>query len=505
MGMLAIAIFWGFALWGLVTPRPVLVYLFFVCLPLGTFAVIPPAMTGGLSLLGSPVAVLLLAIKELGLRPGGTRSLARVALQTKPGRLLLWYWSIGAVVTIFAPAMFARSIEVIPMSGDRLVPTPLVPTTQNFSQLSYVTLSVLAVFTFASIFRRPEARAMLHRGVLVAGSVTVGTGVADFVSDFVPIGPHLGNFRTAQYAILGDNILDDGARRIIGLMPEASSFGALSVSLFALLYFLRPVIRNPQDRRWVNTVLSGLILMIVLSTSSASYVAIALMLFLMLLDWFSRVAGIARPSLARRGMRRELVPAMTVAGSIIVGLMLIPAVFDPVVDRVNDRVFEKTTSDSFDERSMWTEVSLQAGLSSKLVGVGLGSTRASNHLVAVFASTGLLGLLLYLNFMRSLLVSRSDHLGPIDAVFLRALRWSFLPPLAVAILTGTTPDFGVIDGMRWGVLLTLCGTLTDTATSQPRAVEAPVGLSRSVETVLGRPPLTNARHSSTADVPLGRV
>jgi uncharacterized BrkB/YihY/UPF0761 family membrane protein len=32
------------------------------------------------------------------------------------------------------------------------------------------------------------------------------------------------------------------------------------------------------------------------------------------------------------------------------------------------------------------------------------------------------------------------------------LKWSFFPPFAVSRLIGTTPDFGTVETLRWGVL-----------------------------------------------------
>ncbi|MEZ5411913.1 MAG: hypothetical protein R2761_28015 [Acidimicrobiales bacterium] len=430
-----------------------LVYLFFAMLPFGTFAVVPAQMSGGLSLLGAPMTALLIAIREFGLQPDGSRRLAALAFGCRPGRLLVCYWSVAALVTAFAPRFFQGQFEVIPMSATVLRPTPLAPTLQNFSQLAYLTVSVLAVFAFASVFQRPVERSHLTMGLLLSGLVTIATGVVDLLSTVVPIQRYLQAFKTAQYRLLDDAILADGTRRVVGLMPEASAFGGLSITLFAMLYFTRQSFDSPSLRRRSGWTTAGLGVMAIISTSSAGYVALAVVVVLLLLDWFSRTAGLTKGAMVRRGMRREMIVMLTVLAAVAVALMLAPSVFDPAVERVQDSVFAKTQTESYVERTAWTATSLEAAVSSRFVGVGIGSTRASNVLVAVLASVGVPGLLLYCGFLAHLFRSPVRSGAPQDAVIVRALRWSYPPVLVLGLLAGTSADFGVFDGLRWGVLL----------------------------------------------------
>lgn len=456
MAMMLVGLFWAVALWGMLgRRRPVLVYLFFAMLPLGTFAVVPPQMSGGLSLLGAPMAALLLTVREFGLQPDGPRRLAGLAFGSRPGRLLLSYWCVAALVTAFAPRFFQGRIEVIPMSGNSLRPTPLAPTLQNFSQMAYLTVSVLAVFAFASVFQRPGERTHLTHGLLLAGVVTIATGVTDLLSTVLPIQGYLQPFKTAQYRLLDDANLADGAKRVVGLMSEASAFGGLSVTLFVLLYFLRQAFESPGLRRRSAWITAGLGVMGIISTSSAGYVAIGVVIVLILLDWFSRTAGVARGAMVRRGMRREMLVGISVLAAVVAALLIAPSVFNPVVERVQSSVFAKTKTDSYVERSEWTSVSLSAALSSRLLGVGVGSTRSSNYLVALLASTGLPGLLLYAGFIVSVFKERIRIQLHVESALVRAMRWSYPPVLVLEILAVTTADFGVLSGLRWGVVMAL--------------------------------------------------
>lgn len=450
--------FWCVAAWGVASRRPVLVYLFFATLPLGTFAVVPPAAVGGISLVAPTMAALLLAAKELALAGDGGRFLTGRLFHHELTGPLTAFWLVGFLVTVFVPRYRAGDISIIPMSGNHYVPTPLQPTAQNLTQLAYITVSVLAVVAFARTFATPARRALLLRGVLVAGAVTVLTGAVDFLSSWVPLEPALVPFRTAQYQIIDHAQLGDGTKRVIGLMPEASAYGHLAMALFTLAYFLRPAVADERLRRWFGHLSIGLAVMLVLSTSSAGYAAVAVAVGLMGLHWAMRTSGQVRlPAAIRRGSQRELFTALGLVFCVVALAIVHPDAFDPVLARIHDVVLAKRQSDSYVERNMWTAVSFRAGLASDLLGVGLGSTRASNFAVVLFASTGLAGVALYATFALRLLLRRpaTPGLDDGDRGIASALRWSFLPVFTIQLLIATTPDFGLVEALRWGVLVTL--------------------------------------------------
>lgn len=458
MTAIPIAIYWWLALWGLFSARPVLVWLFFGILPFGSFAVVPTEVTGGVSLLGSTMTAVLIIAQQLFLRRSGPAAFLRLAIGRGGGMLLFLFWCVGIMVTLFAPRLFAGQIEVVPMalrSVGFLQTLPLEPTVQNFTQLSYMTVSIFAVFAFATVFRNSKMQPVLIRGVILSGMIVIITGLLDLLAESLSIQPLLEPFRTANYAILDNVRLVDGSKRVTGLMPEASSFGGLTMSLLACLYFLRRAITDLGLRRRANIVLAGLAVMLVLSTSSAGYVGIGVLLALIKLDWWVRAAGLARSPLVRRGVRSELFLALAGTALLIVVIMVMPATFDPVIRRLNDIVFTKTESLSYLERTFWTRITFEAGLSSQLIGVGLGSTRGSNFAAVIFGSTGLLGFLLYFGFVLRLMLRPAPAGDPQAAAIVSALKWSFFPVFIIDLLIGTTPDFGVFNALRWGVLLAL--------------------------------------------------
>lgn len=455
MEFLPIALYWGIALRGLVSRRPILLWLFFAALPFGSMVVIPTGLTAGLSLVPQTMTALLIVLRELVLRRGGIRFLLTLSRRGS-GQALVLFWMTGVVVTLFAPRLFAGQIEVVPMAVTGFMQTALLsPSKQNISQLAYITVSVFAVFAFVRCFRTGTNLRVLIGGVMLAGSITIVTGLLDFASTYVPLAPLLDPFKTAQYALLDSATIAGGTKRVVGLMPEASAFGGLSLLLLSLLWFLRRAITRARTLRRANVIIAGLALMLALSTSSAGYVGIAVLLVVIGLEWAARAGRFQTARLTRRGLRREIVLALAALGALAGVLMAAPQLLDPVIARLNEMVFTKTDSASYLERSMWTRTSFEAGLSSYMIGVGLGSTRASNFAAALFGSVGLVGAALYFGFVLRRLTRPVIVADPVAQAVALALKWSFAPPFVVALLVGTTPDFGTVEALRWGVLLAL--------------------------------------------------
>ncbi|GLK74189.1 hypothetical protein KHC23_02075 [Ancylobacter dichloromethanicus] len=451
-----VAIYWAFALWGLLSKRQILIGLFFLTLPLGSFAVLPPGLTGGLSFVASTMTVLLILVRQFLLSRSGLDALLANALSLRRGGLLTLFWIVAVGVTLLSPRFLAGQIDVIPMAVRPGIGIEgLRPTIQNLSQLAYLTISTFAVFAFAKMFEPPALRMVLIRGLMLAATVTIITGALDYASTYLPLAPVLAPFRTAEYALLVNVTIGDGVKRVTGLMPEASAYGGTVLFLLSYLYFLR---RSVTDRRLtfqINILLAGLTLFLILSTSSAGYVGIGVFLMVAVLEWQSRASRIARSILSRRGVLQDV--AMVFVGLAVFSLVVMwaPSAFDPVIQRLDSLVFNKTSSDSYIERTMWTRVAFEAGISSYMVGVGIGSVRGSNFAATLFGSVGLLGVLLYFGFVLQSLLRRADSRDPEAQAMSAALKWAFWPNFAVSLLIGTTPDFGAVMALTWGVLLAL--------------------------------------------------
>ncbi|MEM9763806.1 MAG: hypothetical protein AAF968_15080, partial [Pseudomonadota bacterium] len=369
MTVIPVALFWALAAWAMVSRGPALLYLFFAVLPFGSLTAVPPAVTGGLSILPGPILGLLLAARYLG-DPAGLRFVLSIGLSQRRLLLLTAFWIVALVTTLFMPRIFAGQVSVVPVREVLYGAQPLVPTSQNISQFAYLTLSVLMVFTFARIGRDPTLRQHLLAAMMLGATIAVVTGLLDLASHFVPISPVLDLFRTATYSILADvEVLDQ--RRVIGLMPEASSYGGLTIGFLTALYFLAPAIENRQLRRLVAPLVGILVVMAYLSTSSAAYVGLAVFAGLAGLHWAGQ--RLAPGNRAKRHvLGLELALGLGGTAAIVMVILAAPGLFDPVINLVERMVFEKASSASFEERSYWTAVSWQALLDSGGIGVGVG-------------------------------------------------------------------------------------------------------------------------------------
>lgn len=456
MTLLPMAIYWVFALWGMFSHRPVLLYVLTVSSAFGAMAVVPSNLTGGLTFTPLTMSAMLICIREFLLFRNGLSKLLRLTIFSRSALVLLLYWLVALVVTLFAPRFFQGEIEVVPMRSLGFMMTDwLRPTTQNISQMAYFTISIFSLFAFTIMLGKPGMLRHLIRAWMAGAMALIVTGGLDWLTGYIPIEPLLAPFRSASYALLTDVAVADGAKRVVGLMPEASAYGAVCVQSLAVLVFLRLYLPEEHARTRAKWLTVGLFFCTVLSTSSAAYVGLGVLVAAVGLEWMWRTMR-QHNSHIRRSVLSDLNVAI-VAGLLLCAVVIfLPKVLDPIVERVQSMVFEKVETDSFAERSMWSRVSFEAGFSSYLIGVGVGSTRASNSIAAIFGSTGIVGLLLYYIFLVRIFISRLPaHLQSVEQACASALRWGYLPVFIIGVLIGTSSFFGVIEALRMGFLLSL--------------------------------------------------
>ena len=340
---------------------------------------------------------------------------------------------------------------MIPFRAEFLGRVPLQPSAQNLSQLLYLTMSVLAAIAFATLLRTHAMRQHALRALCLGCAVAVGTGVLDLTSSWLPLGPLLAPFRTASYALLTSHEVL-GAKRIVGLTPEASTYGQLCLGLLAMLWFLRRAIESDRLRtRTVPGLLGALTLCVWLSTSSAAYVGLILLGTVAVIEWMWR-AGALRPGApGRSGLAAEFWGTAATAGGLMLVVLVAPQILDHVAALFDTMVLRKTASLSYQERSMWTATSWQALLDSGGVGVGVGSTRSSSSAVGVASGTGLLGAVLYYAFVLQTLLRRAAPGDGEGERLMSGVRWAFLPPFANSLLIGISADFGLLLAFLYGL------------------------------------------------------
>lgn len=457
-------IFWAGAAFAL-SRRGVgpLLYLLMMSIPFGALAVIPTGFTGGLSLLATSISALLLFAKAV-LRDGAYERIFANALSFRRMGLLTLFLVVAIVVTMIAPRLFAGAIRIVPYSWTHygaLANGWLAPSTQNISQLLYLTISVFGVFVFVEVLRTPQMRQTFLRALFAGGVTMLMTGVLD-VAGMTPL---LDLARTASYDYLvGAEVA--GVRRITGAMSEASSFGEGALYFGAAIWFLRHAIEDEKMRtRWAPGLAVALVLFSFSSTSSAAYAGCGIFGILAMLDWGVRAGGVLGREAGRPIPVEALIASVAVAVAFAI-LAFTPGMLDPMVKLIDEMVFSKSTSWSYIERSHWTNRSLQAAFDTWGFGVGAGSTLSSNWFVSVFASTGVLGTFLLFAFFAQMFTRRAETME--GAVISHAIRLAFLPWFGVSLLVGTNPDFTLKMSVLFG--LTLAATLSSTRATTPEGV-----------------------------------
>lgn len=457
MDYIPIVLFWILLGVSLFIPGPFIFYFLFACLPFGSFAVIPTDITQGLTLTPPPVIAVFVVILYAGGR-NGVSNLLEVALKPSQCLLLFLFWLVTIWTTLFMPRLFAGAVTIIPMKIEESTNgVPLLPTQQNLSQLLYLSISILTVLVCSSAFRSQKMRQHIMGAMCLGAAITVFTGVLDLAGQYLPLAPLLAVFRTGTYAFLTDVEIAN-VKRIVGLMPEASSYGTLVVSLLAGLYFFRRAMTNSFLRLKVSPMLIVLLVVFaLLSASSTAYAGLGILALVAAVEWVLRALNAAPGTRSREGLQVEFWGLIGALSIVYLLVLFKPSIFDPLVDLLDTLIFKKGSSDSFEERSMWTAVSLQALWDTWGLGVGLGATRASNGIVAVFSNSGIIGGLLYYTFLLKFAFFQPRTGDETAAAILVAIRAYMIPVLFMGVLSATSADFGVMNGCIYALAIAAAG------------------------------------------------
>ncbi|MDJ0919674.1 MAG: hypothetical protein QNI84_00990 [Henriciella sp.] len=452
---LPVILFWAIAGLGLMGRPNVLIYLLFASMSFGAFAAIPPALLGDLTLVPATVCAMLIVARTFLSTPGMTFFLN--SLGGKRLGLLFAFWFVAVLVTMFMPRLFAGFVTIMPIRATNLIESPLYPSMQNISQLAYLTVSVFLVFALTRILRTFEMQQVALKALCFGGLIAVVTGTLDYASQYIPISTFLDQFRTATYELHVEAEVMN-AKRVVGLMPEASAFGAHCVGMLTAIYFFRRSIADDALRNTYAPILIGLLAGFAwLSTSSAAYVGLGLFGLFAGIEWVWRATTVPAGSRRREGMALEAWALFWGATALMIMMMMRPDILDPVYEMLDEMVFQKASTSSFDERNNWTAVSWQALMDTYGLGVGIGSTRPSNAFVAVMSNAGFVGGALFYAFVLQSLTRKALPGDSYGEAMLTGVRWAFLPGFGISLLIGTSADFGVFNAFLFG-LATAIGT-----------------------------------------------
>lgn len=440
-------------LWALILPTalasgPLLLYMLFFVNVFMSLQMLP-GEGGGANLL--PVTIYAFAVvMKVALAPGNIMRGVEAALD--PRRLALYTaFAVYCVLTaLLLPRLFSGLLEVVPVSGADLNGASILqPRSGNITQTGYTLISYLTAVAFSVVGSRDDFRRHYMRGLVWGAFALIVTGLLDLIAYRLGLSSLLEPFRTASYELLTD-VEAAGAKRVVGLTPEASAYGTLCVNAAAALLLLRPLYPPGLTRAIATIAMIGTGVMALLSTSATAYAGGAALACVYLYNLASRILD--RDSFGRESCAMEI-GVLACLG--FVALMIVTVAFDrvaPLLDVLDKVIFEKSGSLSYMQRSMWSHIGWQAFLDSGGLGAGLGSVRTSNWFISIMGSTGVFGCLLIFGYFLQKLTLSTRRLAAPDAAFLNALRLTLIPFLVMASLGGTIPDIGVTTAATLGLL-----------------------------------------------------
>ena len=436
------ALFWAMIVSAMLSDGPALLYL----LPIsGAFLSLQmlPDFIGGANLLPPTVCAAALVAKVASQRGNLARGL-EAALDPARVGLFTAFIVYAASTAFLLPRIFAGLILVIPASasndadlyGGRL----LAPGFGNFSQTAYLVISYLTVVAFSVIGARSDVRQHYMQALIWGAFAVISTGVVDLLFFHAGLSELLHPFRTAQYTLLTD-VAEGGTKRVVGLAPEASSYGTLCVATASALLFLRPLYPAGGWRLAATAACFATVEMALLSTSSTAIVGLGVLAGLFVTDLVYRSLSNSGPG--RNRVRREFrAVALIVLGAIVLGASM-PEQVAKISELLNESLINKTYTDSYYTRSLWTHVGWRAFLDTGGLGAGVGSLRTSNWAVNILGSTGVFGALLLFGFLAQKLGTTKRRRPAEDAAFAHALKLALIPPLAMSLVSATTTEIGI--------------------------------------------------------------
>jgi hypothetical protein len=440
--------FWLLIAWSVTASRGTVLVLLVASMPFASLALLPPEMVH-ISILPESMFAVVLILKVLApqLMPLSPKLLT--VLRLRHLGFLALFLLVGTVATMLMPKLFAGEVFIISMKEAFRGPDLLSSTLQNFTQLSYVTLSVAAVFAVTLMADERRFAKTLLISVLAGSIVCIVTGLIDLAAASTGMESLLQPFRNADYAYLtGAEIA--GQKRVVGFTPEASVYGPICVNFASVILLLRPLFAEGSQRVLATTIGIVLVWMAVLSTSSTAYFGLAVLGLVYSANWVRR-AAFSSP-FGWRGLWGELLMGLAVIAAVLFLLIANADLFNPLLNTIDEVVFKKPQSWSFYERSLWNTTAWETVPATWGLGIGFGSTRTSNWVAAIVSNAGLIGAAFMALFLLQTFVSRPMWRTAWSSELLVGLKLSLLPAVVLLAINGAGPDFGLWMGVVFGAI-----------------------------------------------------
>lgn len=334
-------------------------------------------------------------LTAVALRQNALPNLLQVVVFPRLGffLLILTIWGLFTALTV--PRLFAGSFTVYPLThpvAGTLQEYPIAPNPSNFNQSLYTFVNLFAFIAVAATARNVPLIHRLGLGLLIAAGANLAIAILDVATAAVGLEGLLSFIRNADFAQeFGQRIM--GIKRITGSYPEPSMYAAVTVGIFA--YALR-LWRGGMFAPYSGAIAFGLLMTLLLSTSTTGYVALAVYLFTV---YSLALAGIDPAQSSRSDFRsRRMLFVMFGPMTAFMGMLVVawkPDLLDPIKEMFQFSIVDKLASDSGVERSRWNANAISNFFESYGVGAGLGTSRTSSFLVGIIGKLGVVGIILY--------------------------------------------------------------------------------------------------------------
>jgi len=386
--------------------RGALIFLVISALLDGSAAISLPGL-GGSSIPPVQFALLFTSLRILAPKGGYLRFLPAAVSENK---WIVFFVLYGMVCAYLAPRMFGGMVDVFPMRPDPSMgpfdTVPLQPTSQNLTAGFYLLGALLLAISSYIFCRLPSGGDALVTALILASWLHIGTGVLDLLTRGTSLEVILSLFRNGGYTPLDLSI--SGFIRIRGVLPEASSYAGLGFTLFLAMAELW--YRSIRTRA-TGLAAAALALMLVLSTASTAYVALgAYALF------FTFRAMIFPAATPPGKLARAVIAACGILFLLAVLMATIPRLPFAVYELIIDMTVGKPASFSGQQRLFWALQGWDSFIASYGLGIGPGSFRSSSMVTAILGSTGLIGMVTFGIYLKSVFQASKKStwgIGPI--------------------------------------------------------------------------------------------
>ena len=372
------------------------------------------------------------------LMPGGPNRFFGTLRPGQPGFWLMLLIAYSLISGFFFPRVFLGQTAIFSLSRaantNGIITIPLQPSSGNISQPALLLLAALCFVALAALYRaRPDEKAVL-RAMVIVTLVNFVLGWVDVISFSFGVEFIMEPIRTANYDIAYNHYMA-GIKRMVGGMPEASSYGAFSLGLFG--FWLHYWITGPRNG-WMTLMFIIATSAVLRSTSSGAYVAVVLLLAVYSIGW---------ATLAGRGKVSRRAATLIFSGVIafwvcLVGIVAGYQLVEPITIFFDDTILNKLESDSGVERGSWNTQAFKNFTDTWFLGAGLGSVRASNWFISCLGSIGVIGTFFYLAFLWTLARAPATSGNAVRDALVQSMKIGGLALIIAALMTAPTPNLG---------------------------------------------------------------